>query len=180
MGRTDMSEGQMMYQLVERLFPICRSITGDGVRETLSILKEYIPDLKIYEVPSGTKVFDWVIPKEWRIREAYIENGKGEKIVDMKENNLHVMGYSAPLDKYVDLQELKQYIYVQEDQPDAIPYVTSYYKERSGFCMSRNMRDALPEDRYHMYIDSELFDGSLTYGEMVLPGKTEKEVLLST
>ncbi|MDE5590040.1 MAG: DUF4910 domain-containing protein, partial [Acetatifactor sp.] len=175
-----MSEGQMMYQLVERLFPICRSITGDGVRETLSILKEYISDLKIYEVPSGTKVFDWVIPKEWRIREAYIENGKGEKIVDMKENNLHVMGYSAPLDKYVDLQELKQYIYVQEDQPDAIPYVTSYYKERSGFCMSRNMRDALPEDRYHMYIDSELFDGSLTYGEMILPGKTEKEVLLST
>lgn len=175
-----MSDGQSMYQLVERLFPICRSITGDGVRETLSILKEYIPDLKIYEVPSGTQVFDWVIPKEWRIREAYIENGKGEKIVDMKENNLHVLGYSAPLDKYVDLQELKQYIYVQEDQPDAIPYVTSYYKERSGFCMSSNMRDALPEDRYHMYIDSELFDGSLTYGEVILPGKTEKEVLLST
>lgn len=175
-----MSDGQKMYQLVERLFPICRSITGDGVRETLSILKEYIPDLKIYEVPSGTKVFDWVIPKEWKIREAYIENSKGEKIVDMKENNLHVLGYSAPLDKYVDLQELKQYIYVQEDQPDAIPYVTSYYKERSGFCMSSNMRDALPEDRYHLYIDSELFDGSLTYGEVILPGKTEKEVLLST
>lgn len=175
-----MSDGQEMYQLVERLFPICRSITGDGVRETLSILKEYIPDIKIYEVPSGTKVFDWVIPKEWRIREAYIENGKGEKIVDMKENNLHVLGYSAPLDKYVDLQELKQYIYVQEDQPDAIPYVTSYYKDRSGFCMSSNMRDALPEDRYHMYIDSELFCGSLTYGEVILPGKTEKEVLLST
>lgn len=175
-----MSEGQRMYQLVERLFPICRSITGDGVRETLSILKEYIPELNIHEVPSGTKVFDWEIPKEWKIREAYIENGRGEKIVDMKENNLHVLGYSAPLDRYVDLQELKRYIYVQEDQPDAVPYVTSYYKERSGFCMSSNMRDALPEDRYHMYIDSELFDGSLTYGEVILPGKTEKEVLLST
>lgn len=175
-----MGDGQRMYRLAERLFPICRSITGDGVRETLSILREYIPDMKIYEVPSGTRVFDWTIPREWRIREAYIENGKGERIIDMKENNLHVMGYSAPMDRYVSLDELKQYIYVQEDQPDAVPYVTSYYKERSGFCMSRNMRDSLPEDRYHMYIDSELFDGSLTYGEAVLPGKSEKEVLLST
>lgn len=175
-----MGDGQRMHRLAERLFPICRSITGDGVRETLSILREYIPDMKIYEVPSGTRVFDWTIPREWRIREAYIENGKGERIIDMKENNLHVMGYSAPMDRYVSLDELKQYIYVQEDQPDAVPYVTSYYKERSGFCMSRNMRDSLPEDRYHMYIDSELFDGSLTYGEAVLPGKSEKEVLLST
>lgn len=175
-----MGDGQRMHRLVERLFPICRSITGDGVRETLSILREYIPDMKIYEVPSGTRVFDWTIPREWRIREAYIENGKGERIIDMKENNLHVMGYSAPMDRYVSLDELKQYIYVQEDQPDAVPYVTSYYKERSGFCMSRNMRDSLPEDRYHMYIDSELFDGSLTYGEAVIPGKSEKEVLLST
>lgn len=175
-----MEDGQKMYQLVERLFPICRSITGDGVRETLSILGEYIPNLTIHEVPSGTKVFDWEIPKEWNIKEAYIENGKGEKIVDMKENNLHVMGYSAPIDKYVDLQELKKYIYVQEDQPDVIPYVTSYYKERSGFCMSKNERDALPKDQYHMYIDSELFDGNLTYGEVILSGKTEKEVLLST
>lgn len=175
-----MGDGQRMHRLAERLFPICRSITGDGVRETLSILREYIPDMKIYEVPSGTRVFDWTIPREWRIREAYIENGKGERIIDMKENNLHVMGYSAPMDRYVSLDELKQYIYVQEDQPDAVPYVTSYYKERSGFCMSRNMRDSLPEDRYHMYIDSELFDGSLTYGEAVIPGKSEKEVLLST
>lgn len=175
-----MGDGQRMHRLAERLFPICRSITGDGVRETLSILREYIPDMKIYEVPSGTRVFDWTIPREWRIREAYIENGKGERIIDMKENNLHVMGYSAPMDRYVSLDELKQYIYVQEDQPDAVPYVTSYYKERSGFCMSRNMRDSLPEDRYHMYIDSELFDGSLTYGEAVIPGKSEQEVLLST
>ena len=175
-----MNDGQKMYRLVERLFPICRSITGDGVRETLSILKEFLPDLKTYEVPSGTQVFDWVIPKEWKIREAYIENGKGERIIDMKKNNLHVMGYSMPLDKYVNLEELKNFVYVQEDQPDAIPYVTSYYKERSGFCMSRHMRDSLPEDRYHLYIDSELFDGSLTYGELILPGTSEKEILLST
>lgn len=175
-----MNDGQKMYRLVERLFPICRSITGDGVRETLSILKESLPDLKTYEVPSGTRVFDWVVPKEWKIREAYIENGKGERIIDMKKNNLHVMGYSMPLDKYVNLEELKNFIYVQEDQPDAIPYVTSYYKERSGFCMSRHMRDSLPEDRYHLYIDSELFDGSLTYGELILPGASEKEILLST
>ncbi len=175
-----MNDGQKMYRLVERLFPICRSITGDGVRETLSILKEFLPDLKTYEVPSGTQVFDWVVPKEWKIREAYIENGKGERIIDMKKNNLHVMGYSMPLDKYVNLEELKNFVYVQEDQPDAIPYVTSYYKERSGFCMSRHMRDSLPEDRYHLYIDSELFDGSLTYGELILPGASEKEILLST
>ena len=175
-----MDDGQKMYRLVERLFPICRSITGDGVRETLAILKEYVKDLTIHEVPSGTAVFDWVIPKEWKIREAYIENEQGEKIVDMKENNLHVVGYSAPIDRYVDLQELLQYIYVQEDQPDVIPYVTSYYKERSGFCMSKNSRDNLPEGRYHMYIDSELFDGNLTYGELILPGRTKEEVLLST
>lgn len=175
-----MNDGQKMYRLVERLFPICRSITGDGVRETLSILKESLPDLKTYEVPSGTRVFDWVVPKEWKIREAYIENGKGERIIDMKKNNLHVMGYSMPLDKYVNLEELKNFVYVQEDQPDAIPYVTSYYKERSGFCMSRYMRDSLPEDRYHLYIDSELFDGNLTYGELILPGTSKKEILLST
>lgn len=175
-----MNEGQEMYHLIERLFPICRSITGDGVRETLSILQEYIPALTIHEIPSGTQVFDWVIPKEWKIKEAYIENDQKKKIVDMKDNNLHVMGYSAPIDKYVDLQELKQHIYVQEDQPEVIPYVTSYYKERSGFCMSKNQRDALPEGKYHMYIDSELFEGSLTYGEIIIPGKTKKEILLST
>lgn len=175
-----MGEGKKMYQMIERLFPICRSITGDGVRETLNILKEEIPQLQIKSVPSGTRVFDWVIPPEWRIRAAYIENEAGERIIDMAENNLHVMGYSAPLDKYVNLQELKEYIYIQENQPDAIPYVTAYYKECSGFCMSKNQRDSLPEGRYHMYIDSELFDGELTYGEVILPGETELEVLLST
>lgn len=171
--------GNEMYRLCERLFPICRSITGNGVRETLNILKEYCPELKIYEVPTGTKVFDWQVPKEWNIREAYIENSSGEKIIDFKNNNLHVVGYSVPVDKIVDLNELKTIIYTQEDQPNTIPYVTSYYKERYGFCMSKVQKDSLPEDKYHIYIDSELKDGNLTYGEIIIPGG-EKEVFLST
>lgn len=172
--------GNEMYVLCKRLFPICRSITGNGVRETLNILKEYYPELKVCEVPTGTKVFDWQIPKEWNIREAYIENSSGEKIIDFKNNNLHVVGYSVPVDKIVDLSELKTIIYTQEDQPNAIPYVTSYYKERYGFCMSKVQKDSLPEDDYHIYIDSDLKDGSLTYGELIIPGESEQEIFLST
>lgn len=169
-----------MYDLAKRLFPICRSITGDGVRQTLQILKEYMPDLNIVEVPSGTQVFDWTVPKEWCIREAYIENSVGEHIIDFKENNLHVMGYSTPIDEYVSLEKLKENIYVEESDPEAIPYVTSYYKESFGFCMSKHQRDTLPEDTYHMYIDSDLKNGSLTYGEVIIPGKSQKEIFLST
>ena len=172
--------GMEMYHLCERLFPICRSITGEGVRETLSILKEIVPEIKIHEVPSGTKVFDWTVPKEWKIRDAWIKNSKGEKIIDFQKSNLHVIGYSVPIDKIVSLDELKKSVYTQPDQPDAIPYVTSYYKERYGFCMSKNQLDSLPEDTYHIFIDSELFDGSLTYGELIIPGETEQEVLFST
>lgn len=172
--------GNEMYGLCERLFPICRSITGNGVRETLNILKEYYPELKIYEVPTGTRVFDWQVPKEWNIREAYVENSSGEKIIDFKNNNLHVVGYSVPVDKVVDLSELKTIIYTQEDQPDVIPYVTSYYKERYGFCMSKVQKGSLAEDKYHIYIDSDLKDGSLTYGEIIIPGESEKEIFLST
>ena len=172
--------GNEMYGLCERLFPICRSITGNGVRETLNILKEYYLELKIYEVPTGTKVFDWQVPKEWNIREAYIENSSGEKIIDFKNNNLYVVGYSISVDKIVNLDELKSIIYTQEDQPDVIPYVTSYYKERYGFCMSKVQKDGLPEDVYHIYIDSDLKDGSLTYGEVIIPGESEQEVFLST
>lgn len=172
--------GNEMYGLCERLFPICRSITGNGVRETLNILKEYYPELKIYEVPTGTRVFDWQVPKEWNIRDAYVENSSGEKIIDFKNNNLHVVGYSVPVDKVVDLSELKTIIYTQEDQHDVIPYVTSYYKERYGFCMSKVQKDSLAEDKYHIYIDSDLKDGSLTYGEIIIPGESEKEIFLST
>ena len=170
-----------MYELCERLFPICRSITGDGVRKTLQMLVEvYGNEINIHEVPTGTKVFDWTVPKEWNIKEAYIENSKGQRVIDFKNNNLHVVGYSLPVDKFVDLQELKSVVYTQPDQPDAIPYVTSYYKECYGFCMSQNQLDKLPEDTYHIVIDSELKEGSLTYGEIIIPGDTEEEVFLST
>jgi aminopeptidase-like protein len=148
-------------------------------------LKEYIGKdnglgLKVYEVPSGTQVFDWTVPKEWVIREAYIEDAQGNHIIDMKEHNLHVMGYSTPVDAWVDLEELKTYIYTQPDQPDVIPYVTSYYKERFGFCMSENQKTSLKPGQYHMYIDSELIDGVLNYAEVVLPGESEKEIFFST
>lgn len=170
-----------MYELCERLFPICRSITGDGVRKTLQMLVEvYGNEINIHEVPTGTKVFDWTVPKEWNIKEAYIENSKGQRVIDFKNNNLHVVGYSLPVDKFVDLQELKSVVYTQPDQPDAIPYVTSYYKECYGFCMSQNQLDKLLEDTYHIVIDSELKEGSLTYGEIIIPGDTEEEVFLST
>ena len=176
--------GREMYDLAGRIFPICRSITGDGVRETFRILNEYLAEdgaeLNIVEVPSGTKVLDWTVPKEWAIRSAYIEDSSGRKIIDMKDNNLHVMGYSAPVDKWVSLEELKQCVYTQPDQPHLIPYVTSYYKERYGFCMSQDLLDSLEEGQYHIYVDSDLFDGSLTYAEAVIPGETDEELMMTS
>jgi aminopeptidase-like protein len=178
-------KGQEMYNLADKIFPYCRSITGQGVRDTLHDLKEYIEadgnaTLEIHEIPSGTKVFDWTVPREWAIREAYIEDEDGNHIIDMKDCNLHVLGYSTPVDEWVDLDELKTHIYTQPDQPDVIPYVTSYYKERYGFCMSENQKNSLKPGRYHMYIDSELFDGVLNYAEVVIPGETDEEIFFST
>ncbi len=176
--------GREMYQLAEAIFPLCRSITGDGVRQTLKILSDFIAQdgmaLAIHEVPSGTKVFDWTVPKEWKIRKAYIENEQGERVIDMEQNNLHVMGYSVPVNQWVTLDELKQYVYTQPDQPDVTPYVTSYYKERFGFCMSEKQLCTLPDGKYHMVIDSELFDGSLTYADLVLPGESGREILITS
>jgi len=137
-------------------------------------------NFEIYNIPSRTRVFDWTVPKEWVIREAYIEDPTGKHIVDFKENNLHVLGYSTGVDRWVELDELKKYIYTQPEQPDVIPYVTSYYKERYGFCMSENQKNSLKPGKYHMYIDSELIDGNLTYGEVILPGERDEEVFLST
>lgn len=179
------NRGQAMYDLATKIFPYCRSITGEGVRQTLADLKEYIaadggPQLQICEVKCGTKVFDWTVPKEWVIRDAYIEDEEGNRIVDMKVNNLHVMGYSTPVDQWVELEELKQYLYTLEEMPDAIPYVTSYYKERFGFCMSENQKNALKPGKYHMVIDSEMIDGVLNYAEVIIPGETEKEIFFST
>lgn len=175
-----MFDGKSMYDIAAEIFPICRSITGNGVRETLSILKKYAPEMTIHEVPSGTKVFDWTVPKEWNIRDAYIEDENGDKIIDFKKHNLHVMGYSLPMDEVLPLEELEKIIYTEKNQPDVIPYVTSYYKERSGFCMSENQRKTLKPGNYHAYIDSELTDGSLTYAECYFPGKTDKEIFIST
>lgn len=172
--------GTEVYEMAESLFPICRSITGEGVRETLSVIREYLPELQIEEVPSGTRAFDWTVPQEWKIFEAYIEDSSGNRVIDFKKNNLHVVGYSDSLDIYCSREELLQYIYVQEEQPEWIPYVTSYYSKKAGFCMSKNQRDNLKEDTYHAVIKSELFDGYMTYGELVIDGETEKEVLLST
>lgn len=177
-----MEIGQRMYALCDRLFPICRSITGDGVRETLGILQDIVPDMTIHEVPTGTQVFDWTVPKEWKIRDAWIKNSRGEKILDFQKTNLHVVGYSLPVDQKVTLAELLPLIYTQPDQPDAIPYVTSYYQERYGFCMTQRQKDVLPDDTYHIYIDSTLQDGSLTYGEILIPSTegAEDEIFLST
>ena len=177
-----MSIGNEMYALCDRLFPICRSITGDGVRETLRVLQSICPAMTLQEVPTGTLVFDWTVPKEWNIRDAWIKNSKGEKILDFAKSNLHVMGYSIPVNQKVTLEELLPLIHTQPDQPDAIPYVTSYYKERYGFCMSQEQKDALQEDIYHIYIDSDLKDGSLTYGEILIPSTegNKDEIFLST
>lgn len=180
MEKKEFSCGKEMHALAARMFPICRSITGNGVRETLAIIKEQIPDLEIKEVLTGTPVFDWTVPKEWNICGAYIENSKGERIIDFQNSNLHVLGYSVPIDCYVSKEELLSHVYVEESQPDAIPYVTSYYKERWGFCMTKNQRDALEDDTYHCVIDSSLTQGSLTYAETVILGQTSDEILLST
>lgn len=169
-----------MYSLVKELFPICRSITGDGVRKTLRIIQREIPELKIFEVPTGTKVFDWIVPKEWNIKDGYIETLDGKKVIDFADTNLHVMGYSLPIDKIVSREELLEMCYTIPEQPDYIPYVTSYYKERSGFCLSEKQKQALTEDTYHVVIDSTLENGSLTYGELLIPGNSKDEIFLST
>ncbi len=173
------TEGKRMHELVTRLFPLCRSITGNGVRETLRIVKEFIP-LTLHEIPSGTRAFDWVVPKEWNITSAWIRDSKGNTVVDFADNNLHVISYSLPVDTHLSLAELKKHLHSIPEQPEAIPYVTSYYKEQWGFCMAHRALQALTDDTYYVFIDSTLAPGSLTYGELLLPGKSEKEVFLST
>jgi aminopeptidase-like protein len=172
--------GQQMHDLARRLFPICRSLTGPGVRESLSILRLAIPGLKLIEVPSGTKVLDWVVPDEWEIREAWIADLDGRRLVDFADNNLHLVGYSTPVDAVMTREELEPHLYSLPDQPDAIPYVTSYYASRWGFCVSQRQREVLGDGPFRVHVDSDLRPGSLTYGECVLPGKSDDEVLLST
>jgi aminopeptidase-like protein len=172
--------GNEMYTTAERLFPLSRSITGDGTRLTLKILQELLPELKIYGIPSGTRCFDWIVPLEWNITDAYILDASGKKIVDFKQNNLHVMGYSIPIDAIVDYTELNKHLYSLPCQPDAIPYVTSYYSPQWGFCITQHQRDSLRDGKYKVVIKSTLAEGILNYGEIVIPGQSEKEILLST
>jgi aminopeptidase-like protein len=171
--------GEEMYRFIERAYPLCRSITGDGVRHTLAMIRERIP-LEVSEVPSGTPVFDWTVPREWNIRDAWIKGPSGEKIVDFREHNLHVLSYSVPVHARLGLEELKRHLFTLPGQPELIPYRTSYYKEAWGFCLRHRTLEELPEGEYEVYIDSTLADGSLTYGEFFLPGDSEREVLFST
>jgi aminopeptidase-like protein len=170
--------GKEMYRLIEELYPICRSITGNGVRETLRILKKHIP-LTVQEVPSGTQVFDWTVPKEWNIKNAYVRNSKGEKIIDFNKTNLHVLNYSVPVREKVSLGELKAHLYTLPEYPEWIPYRTSYYKETWGFCMSLNQYKDLKDEEYEVVIDSSLQNGHLTYGEYYIKGEEPEEVLIS-
>ena len=170
--------GSTMYDLISELYPICRSITGNGVRQTLKILQQQIP-LEIREVASGTQVFDWTVPQEWNVRDAYVKNSRGEKIIDFQQHNLHLLNYSIPIHQTMSLSELKPHLFSMSDRPDWIPYRTSYYSENWGFCLTHNQLEALPEGEYEVYIDTDLKSGSLTYGEYYLPGQTEEEVLFT-
>jgi aminopeptidase-like protein len=170
--------GRQMYELVSELYPICRSITGDGVRETLRRVARYLP-LQLEEVASGTPVFDWTVPAEWNIRDAYVKNTAGDRVVDFQKSNLHVVGYSVPVHQRMSLAELKEHLVSLPEHPDWIPYRTSYYDPRWGFCVSHRQLLDLPAGQYDVCIDASLAPGHLTYGEYYLPGATRDEVLFS-
>lgn len=176
--KTIASAGEEMYTLAKKLFPICRSITGEGLRQSLRIIQEYIP-LEIHEVPSGTPVFDWIVPKEWNIREAWVKDPEGKIVIDFKRNNLHILQYSTPVHEVMELEDLKKHLFSLPDKPDWIPYRTSYYQENWGFCLAHRELQCLPEGLYEVYIDASLEEGHLTFGELYLPGDSTEEVLLS-
>jgi aminopeptidase-like protein len=170
--------GEEIYALASEIYPICRSITGDGVRATLRALCCHV-GFEVHEVPTGTRAFDWIVPREWNIRDAYVKDGSGRKVIDLARSNLHVMSYSTPLRARMPLAELKAHLHSLPEQPDLIPYRTSYYTENWGFCLAHRQLEALPDDTYEVVIDSTLGDGFLTYGEYLHQGETDDEVLLS-
>jgi len=178
-GSIDRDEmGRKMHALIGEMYPLCRSITGAGFRETLSMVSRRIP-LDIHEVPTGTPVFDWTVPKEWNIRDAYVKNGAGERVIDFRKSNLHVVSYSIPVEATLSLKELKTHLFTLPEQPDRIPYRTAYYQETWGFCLSHQELLKMEEDRYKVRIDSSLEPGNLTYGECYLSGEEEHEILIS-
>lgn len=180
--------GEQMYEWARDLFPICRSITGGGLRQTLAYLQKLLPGMEIREVPSGTKVLDWEVPDEWNIHGAFIADGSGNRVVDFRQNNLHVVGYSEPVSAEMTLDELQPHLHSLSTMPDAIPYVTSYYQRRWGFCLSQRVRDTLRPGKYRVSIDSTLAPGSLSYGEIILRNSyqprnqigDQREIFLST
>ncbi|HVX16178.1 MAG TPA: DUF4910 domain-containing protein [Pirellulales bacterium] len=175
-------DGQAMHALLSRLYPICRSLTGPGVRETLAILREYLP-LEIHEVPTGTPVFDWTVPQEWRIRDAYIQDASGRRVVDFRRSNLHVINYSRPVRTRLRWADLEKRLHSLPEHPAWVPYRTSYYHDNWGFCLTHEERSRLAargdEAEYDVVVDAELVDGALTYGEYYLPGESRDEVLFS-
>ena len=173
-----MTAGEELYKLVAELYPICRSITGDGVRRTLEIIDREI-GLEVHEVPTGTQVLDWTVPREWNVRDAWVADPSGERVIDFQASNLHLVSYSVPVRTTIGLAELKQHLFTLPDHPDWVPYRTSYYAERWGFCASQRLVDSLPEGDYEVCVDTTLADGHLTYGEHLVEGETTDEVLVS-
>ncbi|HEY4792306.1 MAG TPA: DUF4910 domain-containing protein, partial [Actinomycetes bacterium] len=174
-----MTVGEELYKLVAELYPICRSITGDGVRRTLEIVDREVGGLEVSEVPTGTQVLDWTVPREWNVRDAWVADAAGRRVIDFQASNLHLVSYSAPVRATLSLAELKEHLFTLPDQPDWVPYRTSYYAERWGFCASQRLVDSLPDGDYEACVDTTLADGHLTYGEHLVEGQTDEEVLVS-
>jgi aminopeptidase-like protein len=175
-----MKIGNNIYKFAKELWPINRSITGKGVRETLERISYHLPTLDIRSVPTGSKAFDWKVPKEWHVNNAYIITPDGKKICDFSENNLHLVGYSIPFKGKLNLEELKKHLYTLPNQSDAIPYITSYYQERWGFCLTHDQFNSMEDGIYEVCVDTKLFNGVLNFAELFIQGKSEKEVFLST
>ena len=176
----DSNAGVGMHALMAELFPICRSLTGPGLRQTLARLAEIVP-YTLNEISSGTQCFDWTVPPEWSIRDAWVENSAGERVIDFRVNNLHVVGYSEPVDQILPLSELRKHLHTLPELPNAIPYVTSYYSRYWGFCLSQENLDRLVDGEYRAVVDATLDgNGSMTYADLLIPGSSSEEILLST